>query len=69
MDSPVIQFIVFAVLAAIFLWVLSQFPTLDPTVVKFIRIIVLVILSLLALNLVLVLLFGQGLSGYLGPHR
>lgn len=45
---------------------LSQFPTLDATVVKFIRIAVLVVLSILLLNLVLSMIFGQGLWYYLG---
>lgn len=63
---PLAQFIVFAVLCALGLWVLSQFPTLDVTVVKFIRIAVLVVLSILLLNLVLSMIFGQGLGYYLG---
>jgi hypothetical protein len=65
MTALLVQFIVIAVLAAIGLWALSQFPTLDGTVVKFIRIAVLVVLSILLLNLVLVVLFGKGLSGFL----
>ena len=70
--SPIIQFIVVALVAAIFLWVLGQFPTLDATVVKFIRIAVLVVLTIVLLNVVLMLLFGQGISSYLGgipSHR
>lgn len=59
-----VQFIVFAVIAAIFLWVLSQFPA-DATIVKFIRVGVIVVVALMLLNLVLVLLFGKGLTGYL----
>ncbi len=66
MLHPVVQFIVIALIAAIGLWVLSQFPTLDGTVVKFIRILVLVVLSVLLLNLLLVLLFHKGISGFLG---
>lgn len=66
MTSHLIQFIVIAIIAAIFLWALSQFPTLDATVVKFIRIGVLVVLSLLLLNLLLVILFGRGLAGFMG---
>ena len=65
MKSPLVSFIVFAILCALGLWVLSQFPTLDATVVRFIRIAVMVVLSLLLLNLVLVLLTGKGLSLYL----
>jgi len=38
MPALLIQFVVIALLAGIGLWVLSQFPTLDGTVVKFIRI-------------------------------
>jgi hypothetical protein len=59
-----IQFIVVAVVAAIGLWVLAQFPA-DATIVKFIRIAVIVVLALMLLNLVLALLFGKGLAGYL----
>jgi len=66
MSGPLGQFIVFALLCALGLWVLSQFPTLDATVVKFIRVAVLVVLSILLLNLVLVLLTGQGINAYLG---
>jgi hypothetical protein len=65
MPALLFQFIVIAVLCALGLWALSQFPTLDATIVKFIRIAVLVVLSLLLLNLVLVALFGHGLSSYL----
>lgn len=66
MPGLLVQFIIIAVIAAIGLWALSQFPTLDGTIVKFIRIAVLVVLSLLLLNLLLVALFGKGLGGYLG---
>lgn len=66
MLNPVVQFIVAAIIAAIFLWALGQFPTLDATVVKFIRIGILVVLSVLLLNLILVLLFGKGIAGVLG---
>lgn len=60
-----IQFVIFAVIAAIVLWALSQFPTLDATIVRFIRIAVLVVLSLLLLNVLLQVLTGRSLSGYL----
>ncbi len=69
--NPIVSFIVIALLCAIGLWVLSQFPTLDATVVKFIRIAVLVLLSILLINLILVMLTGQGI-GSLGTglaHR
>ena len=66
MPPAVIQFIVVALLSAIFLWVLSQFPTLDPGIVRFIRIVIYVVLSLMLLNCVLVLLFGKGIAGFLG---
>lgn len=67
--SPIVWFIVIAILCAIFLWVLGQFPTLDGTVVKFIRIAILVVLTIMLLNVILVLLFGQGIPYYLnsGP--
>ncbi len=67
--QPVVQFIVVALVAAIFLWVLGQFPTLDATVVKFVRIAVLVVLTILLINVVLVLLFGQGIVFYLGASH
>ncbi len=65
MTAPILQFIVIAIVAALFLWFISQFPTLDATVVKFIRIAVLAVLSLLLLNLVLVLLFSRTLASFL----
>ena len=64
----VVQFVVVALIAAIFLWALSQFPTLDGTIVRFIRIAILVVLSILLLNLLLVLLFNKGISGFLGSQ-
>ncbi len=65
MPALLIQFVVIAVISAIGLWALSQFPTLDGTVVKFIRIAVFVVLSVLLLNLLLVVLFGKSLSTFL----
>jgi hypothetical protein len=65
MPSTIISFIVIALLCALFLWVLGQFSTLDATIVRFIRIAVLLVLSLLLLNLVLVLLTGKPIAGYL----
>ncbi len=59
-----ISFIVIALVCALGLWALSKIPTLDPAIVQFIRVAVLVVLSLLLLNLLLILLFGRGLSGY-----
>jgi hypothetical protein len=63
---PFLQFIVIAIFAAIGLWALSQFPTLDATVVKFVRIAVLVVLSTLLLNLILTALFGTSIRALLG---
>lgn len=65
MTPELLQFVIFALLAALFLWALSQFPTLDPTIVKFIRVAVLVVLSVLLLNLLLVLLFGKTIASLL----
>ena len=65
MESPIILFIVIAILCAIGLWALAQFPTLDATVVKFIRIGVFILLSVLLLNLILFLLVGKTLAGVL----
>jgi len=62
--EPVIQFVVIALVCALLLWALGQFPTLDATIVKFIRIIILVLLSLMLLNLILVAIFGHGLTTY-----
>ncbi len=64
--NPIGPFIVFALLCGLGLWVLSQFPTLDATVVKFIRVAILVVLSILLINRVLILLTGQGIGTYLG---
>ncbi len=64
METPLIQFIVIAVLCAIGLWALGQFPA-DGTIVKFIRIVVIVVLAVLCLNLVLMLLLGHPTSFYL----
>ena len=63
--APILQFVVIALICAIALWALSQFPTLDPTIVKFIRIAVLVVLSIMLINLILVLLTGTSIGGYL----
>lgn len=58
----VVQFIVIAVLAAIGLWAISQFPA-DATLVKFIRVAVIVLIAVLLLDLILTLLFGVGIRG------
>lgn len=50
-----VQFIVFAVVAAIGLWAIAQFPA-DGTIVKLIRMVVIVVLALMALNLILMLI-------------
>lgn len=65
MLHPLVQFIVIALLAAIFLWALSRFPALDATVVQFIRIAVFVVLAVLLLNLLLVILLGKGIAGFI----
>lgn len=64
--NPLVVFIVFACVAAIFLWVLTQFPAMDGTVAKFIRIAVLVVLALMLLNVVLHYAFGTSLRAVLG---
>lgn len=69
MHDPIVQFIVVAILCAIGLGVLSQFPNLDATAVKFVRLLVLTVLAILFLNLMLVLLLGHGLSFYTGVGR
>lgn len=64
MESPIVQFILIAVLCAIGLWAISQFPA-DGTIVKLIRVIVIVLVAVLALNLLLMLLLGHPTSFYL----
>lgn len=66
MENSIVQFIVVALICALGLWALSRFPNLDGTIVSLIRIVVIIALSLLALNVILMLLFGKGISGYLG---
>ena len=63
MPMLLVQFIVVAVVCALGLWALSQFTTLDATIVKFVRIAVLVVLSIMLLNLLLFALVGKGLVG------
>ena len=63
--SPVVTFIIVAILAALLLWFLGSIPTLDQSIVRFIRIAILVVLTIMLLNVVLVLLFGQGIAFYL----
>ena len=58
----IVQFVVIATLTVVGLVVLARFPTLDATVVKSIRIGVLVVLSILMVNLILFLLLGKTLS-------
>ncbi len=64
--SP-IGFLVVALLCALGLWALAQFPTLDATIVKCIRIAVLVVLSIMLIDVILGLLFGHGIPFYLSP--
>lgn len=66
MSDLIVQFVVVAIICAIGLGVLSRFPNLDGTIVSLIRIVVIVAISLLALNLILMLLFHKGIAGYLG---
>ena len=66
MRNSILAFVAFAVLGALLLWALSQFETLDPTILKFVRIAVLVVLSVLLFNLLLVILFHQTLWQTLG---
>lgn len=58
---PLVQIVVILVLLALGLWVLSQFPALDPTIVKVIRVLVIVFAVLIALNALLVWIWGSGL--------
>lgn len=69
MTQAVIHFVVIALVCALGLWALAQFPTLDGTVVRFIRIAVFIVLSILLIDLILTLLFHQGLSFYLGASH
>jgi hypothetical protein len=63
--TAVVQFILIAVVCGIGLWALSQF-SIDAAIVKLIRILVIVILSVWLVNLILLALFGQGIGAYLG---
>ena len=62
MVFAIVQFVVIAILTVVGLLVLTRFRTLDATVVKSIRIGVLVVLSILMVNLILFLLLGKTLS-------
>jgi hypothetical protein len=65
MGHALIQFVVICLLCAFALWAIKQFPTLDGTIVKFIQIAILIVLSLLFINLILVSLLGTSLGGIL----
>lgn len=60
----VVQFIVLAAVVLLLLWVLQQFPGLDPFVIKLIRILLVIVLVLAFLNIVLTLFFGTGLGHF-----
>lgn len=58
MIFPLIPVIIALVIAGLILWAISQFP-LDPTIVKLIRVVVVVIAVLYVLSAI----FGTGLGG------
>lgn len=64
--QTLLVFIVVAILAAIGLWTLAQWPNLDQTIVKLIRIAVYVALAVLLLNLILVALLHKTVWQVLG---
>jgi len=66
MATYLLQFIVICLLCALALWAIRQFPTLDGTIVKFIQIAILIVLTIMFINLILVSLFGTSLRGILG---
>jgi len=62
MGHALIQFIVICLLCALALWAIRQFPTLDGTIVKFITIAILIVLSIMFINIILVSLLGTSLG-------
>ncbi len=63
--NPVIAFIAVCLLCAVLLWGLAQWPGLDAVFVKFIRVILIIVVSIMGLNLLLLLIFGHPLPFYL----
>ena len=62
---PLIPIVVTLIIAGLILWAITQFP-IDPTIVKLIRVVVVVAAVLYLLDVV----FGVGFGGlYLGRHR
>jgi hypothetical protein len=61
----VVQFIVLAVVVLLLLWVLQQFPTLDPFVIKLIRILLVIVLVIAFLNVILAIFFSTSLGHYM----
>lgn len=61
--SPLLQFIVVALLGALALWILRQFPEFDATIAKLISIGVYVVVALFLINMLLYSLSGRTLAG------
>lgn len=58
--APLINLVIALVIVGIILWALSQFP-IDPTIAKFIRVIVIVVVAIWCLYL-LAGMFGGGVA-------
>jgi len=69
MGDPIVQFIVLTILCALLMWGLTRIETLDQGFIRFIRIVLMIVLTVLALNVVLNLLFGHTLPYYLSGPR
>jgi hypothetical protein len=66
LPAPLLGILVALVIVGILLWALGQFP-IDPTIAKFIRVIVIVVVAIWVLYL-LVNLLGGGAPVF-GPYR
>jgi uncharacterized membrane protein YedE/YeeE len=66
--APLIGILVALVIVGILLWALSQFP-IDPTIAKFIRVIVIVVVAIWVLYLLAGLLGGGAPSGFYFNRR
>jgi len=66
--APLIGILVALVIVGILLWALSQFP-IDPTIAKFIRVIVIVVVAIWCLYLLVGLLGGGAPNGFYFNRR
>lgn len=68
---PIAAFVIVCLLAGVFLWAIGKMTTLDAAIVNFIRIAILVVLSIWLIDLVVWMIFGHHISGIwsAGPFR